>query len=132
MKQKTSSAKIGLITTCLLLVPILGWAQYGSNPPAADNTEMNKRDESRDTLLSENQAQASKNDAELTRLIRKELTNDKQLSIYSQNIKIMTINGNVTLRGPVHTNKEKAEVQKYAQKVVGRANINNEIEVTNK
>jgi hyperosmotically inducible protein len=59
------------------------------------------------TLLSENQAQTSKSDVELTRLIWKELTNDKLLSVYAQNIKFITIHGNVTLRGPVHTNKEK-------------------------
>lgn len=95
----------------------------------ADNTAVNQRDKSTTQVTADTQAKTAKEDVELTRLIRQELMKDKNLSTYAQNIKIVTVEGVATLRGPVHSLEEKNKVGDHAKKIVGRAQILNELEV---
>jgi osmotically-inducible protein OsmY len=67
-------------------------------------------------------------DLELTRQIRQALTEDDSLSTAAKNIKIITINGNVTLRGPVETLKERSRIVEKA-KALGHSRVDNQLEV---
>lgn len=95
---------------------------------APDNTGRNVRDRSGDTLTpgdqSENQA-----DLTLTREIRRGLMADKSLSTDAKNVKVITINGVVTLRGPVNTEKEKSTIEAKAQSIAGTSNVDSQLEV---
>jgi hyperosmotically inducible periplasmic protein len=73
----------------------------------------------------------SKSDVELTRQIRHAVVKDSSLSTMAQNVKIISANGNVTLRGPVKTEAEKDSIASKAQAIAGADRVNNELEVKN-
>ena len=96
----------------------------------ADSTEKNVRDKDNATLTPTDQAQGSKHDVDMTRRIRKSLMADKTLSTNAQNIKIVTLNGRATLRGPVKDVGEQERILKKARKVVGGKHVENQLDVT--
>lgn len=95
----------------------------------ADNTKKNVRDRDDATLTPPDQAQGTPKDVDTTRLIRKSLVKDKSLSTNAKNVKIVTLNGRVTLRGPVNNDAEKKRVLTKAQKVAGPKNVKSELEI---
>lgn len=103
----------------------------GSNSPgnyAPDNTGRNQRDRSAGTLTPEDQG-GSASDREITRQIRRAITSDSQYSTTAGNIKIITQNGKVTLRGPVKTADEQQALADLAKKVQGVSSVDNQLEV---
>ncbi|MBI2689343.1 MAG: BON domain-containing protein [Acidobacteria bacterium] len=97
-----------------------------AQPP--DNTKRNQQDRSGSTETADKQSNA-KHDLELTRMIRREITNDAQMSTYAKNVKIVAKDGKVTLRGPVNTQEEKMAIETIAKKHAGDASVENLIEV---
>jgi hyperosmotically inducible periplasmic protein len=95
---------------------------------AADNTALNKRDKSGDTLTAGDQGN-NETDRELARNIRREITKNKELSTTAKNIKIIVADGKVTLRGPVKTAEEKNLIASTAGKVQGASAVDNQLEV---
>jgi len=93
-----------------------------------DNTGRNVRDRSDATLTSGDQAETQA-DVEVTRRIRRALTSNDQLSTDAKNIKVVTQNGKVTLRGPVKTEEERRTIASVAQQQAGTATIDNQLEV---
>jgi osmotically-inducible protein OsmY len=94
----------------------------------ADNTGKNVRDRD-DSALTADQQSNSKGDVDITREIRRQIVNDKALSTSAHNVKIVTVDGVVTLRGPVVSSKEKAVIGDTAKKVTGVSKVDNELEV---
>jgi hyperosmotically inducible protein len=86
------------------------------------------RDREGDTLTPGDQS-SNKADVELTRRIREAVVDDKSLSTSAHNIKIITINGVVTLRGPVASAQEKTKIAETAQKLAGAKQVENQLEV---
>lgn len=68
-------------------------------------------------------------DRALTAQIRKSIIADKTLSMYAHNVKIITINGMVTLKGPVKSDAEKQTVADLATKAAGADKVTNSITV---
>ena len=99
-------------------------ADTGTSP---DNTRLNARDRSGDTLTPGDQAE-NQQDLEITRRIRRAITSDDQLSQDAKNIKIVTANGKVTLRGPVKNEQERKAIESIAQQTQG-ATVDNQLEV---
>jgi osmotically-inducible protein OsmY len=97
----------------------------------ADNTAKNERDRSGETQTSGDQSNSSA-DLKTTQAIRQALMKDSELSATSKNIKIITNNGHVTLRGPVKNAQEKAKIDQLAKSAAGSAQIEDQLEVTNK
>jgi hyperosmotically inducible periplasmic protein len=102
----------------------------GSKSQDADNTGRNVRDRSDSTLTPGDQGN-SKQDIEITRQIRRALTSNRQLSTSAKNIKIITVDGKVTLRGPVNNSQEKQDIEAAAKKAGGN-NIDNQLEIKTK
>jgi len=94
----------------------------------ADNTARNERDRNAATQLPTDQAE-NEADREISANVRKAVVADDSLSINAQNIKIVTSNGNVTLRGPVKTEREKEGIEAKAKQVAGVHGVNNLLEV---
>ena len=92
-----------------------------------DNTAINERDRSdaAKTPLDQNENQ---NDIDTTASIRKQVV-DSELSVNAQNVKIITQDGNVTLRGPVATADEKLRIEAIARKVAGETKVSSQIEI---
>lgn len=102
----------------------------GQEPaPKPDNTRANQADRTADRTTADQQKN-NKSDRETTRQIRKALVGDKSLSTYAHNVKVISQNGTVTLKGPVKTEDEKKAVESKAAEVAGASNIKSEITVT--
>jgi osmotically-inducible protein OsmY len=93
-----------------------------------DNTAINERDRSNDTQTSGDQSNSSA-DLKITQAIRQALMKDGELSTSAKNVKVITENGQVTLRGPVKTVQEKAKVDQLAKSAAGGANIVDQLDV---
>ena len=95
---------------------------------APDNTGRNVRDRGGDTVTPGDQSN-NKTDLNLTQQIRKAVMADKSLSTNAKNVKIITANGMVTLRGPVNTPQEKAAIEAKAQGIAGTNNVDSQLEI---
>ena len=93
----------------------------------ADNTGKNTRDRDDQSQTATDQSNDPA-DIKITADIRKMVVKDDSLSMMAKNVKIITIDGVVTLRGPVETEKEKAAIEKHA-KQAGAKTITNELEI---
>ena len=94
----------------------------------ADNTRINVRDRQNQTLTPLNQGN-SKADVATTAQIRKEILAAKNMSVNAQNVKIITIDGQVTLRGPVNTAGEKRLIGEIADRSTHSGDVDNQLEV---
>ena len=98
---------------------------------APDNTKVNRRDRNGATATADQQ-KGNRSDAEITREIRRSITQDKGLSTYAKNVKVITNGGNVTLRGPVRSEEEKKSIGAKADSIAGADHVKNELEVATK
>jgi hyperosmotically inducible periplasmic protein len=96
---------------------------------APDNTGKNVRDRQPTAKTADQQSNA-KADVETTQRIRKAIVADKSLSTNAHNVKVITRDGKVTLKGPVQTAAEKQTVEAKAAEIAGAANVTNELSVT--
>jgi hyperosmotically inducible periplasmic protein len=94
-------------------------------PQAPDNTKKNKDQ----TSPTADQQKMNASDREITQKIRKAINEDKSLSTYAHNIKIITQDGKVTLRGPVRSEDEKNNLQAKAVAGAGQENVTNQLEI---
>jgi hyperosmotically inducible periplasmic protein len=94
----------------------------------ADNTKMNKGDASKDSTTADQQ-KMNPTDRTITQKIRAEIMKDKSLSTYAHNVKIITQDGKVTLKGPVRTQEEKAAVESKATTIAGDGNVTSQIDI---
>ena len=102
---------------------------YNTNRYDADNTGINVRDRSSNTRTSESQLE-NEGDRTLTQRIRQAIMSDDHLSTKAKNIKVITINGVVTLRGPVMNSEEKNAIERAVRRIQGVSRIDNQLEVT--
>jgi len=103
------------------------FAQSSVNP-SADNSAMNERDRGHANLTAMDQSNKPA-DLSISREIRKAVVEDADLSTEAKNVKIITIDGAVTLRGPVKNAEEKADIENKAVRVAGQGNVHNQLEV---
>lgn len=68
-------------------------------------------------------------DLRITREIRKSLVGDDTLSINAKNVKVITVQGVVTIRGPVKNQSEKNAVEMYVRQIAADRTVNNLLEV---
>jgi hyperosmotically inducible periplasmic protein len=115
-----------LVLTCLSTVTLAAMAADDKTKP--DNTAINERDRSRETQTSGDQSNSSA-DLKITQAIRQALMKDSELSTTAKNIKIITDNGQVTLRGPVKNAQEKAKIDQLARSAAGGAKIDDQLDV---
>lgn len=90
----------------------------------ADNTGVNKNSEP-----TADQAKNNKSDREIMQNIRKSIVDDKSLSTYAHNVKVISQHGKVTLRGPVRSDDERRSVAAKAEEVAGSGNVVNQLSV---
>ena len=121
----------------LLLMSIAGslWAQMGSTSPQdqpADNTKVNERDRSKDEPTADQQKE-TRSDLDVAKQIRRAFVNDKSLSTYGHNVKVIVKDGTVTLKGPVRSEEEKRTIEAKAAEVAGGSDkVTSELQVAAK
>jgi len=95
---------------------------------APDNSGTNVRDRNDQTKTAGDQSE-NEADRTISQNIRQALTADDSLSTNGKNAKVITIDGKVTLRGPVKSDQEKAAIAAKAQQVAGVKNVDNQLEI---
>jgi len=118
---------MALIVSAVFLVNIPG----ACLAQPADNTKINKRDASPKELTADQQGE-TKEDREITQKIRQAVVDDKSLSTYAHNVKIITVGGMVTLKGPVRSEEEKRVIEEKAAQIAGKGKIKSEIDIAPK
>jgi len=93
-----------------------------------DNSKINERDRNDETLTPGDQSNTEA-DRDITQKIRKSIVKDKSLSTVAKNVKIITVDGKVTLRGPVNSETEKKQISDIATKVAAADHVDNQLEV---
>jgi hyperosmotically inducible protein len=124
-------ARTLLCTGLLLGVGVLARAQdvtSQQSPSSADNTKTNQRDRSASAPTADQQKE-NRSDRDITKQIRQSIMKDKSLSTYAHNIKIVTQNGQVTLKGPVRTEDEKRALETKAAEVAGQDKVSSELDI---
>jgi hyperosmotically inducible periplasmic protein len=96
--------------------------------PAPDNTKTNKRDRDKSSPTADRQ-KMNATDRDLAKRTRSAIMDDKSLSTYAHNIKIVAQDGKVTLKGPVRSDEEKSAIEAKATEVAGAGNVINQLEV---
>jgi hyperosmotically inducible periplasmic protein len=111
------------LSTSLAAAPLP--ARVKDQQPAPDNTKTNK-DQGSPTA---DQQKMNPADRAISQKIRQAIQADNSLSTYAHNIKIITRDGKVTLRGPVKSEDEKTRLGEKAVEVAGADNVTNNLRV---
>lgn len=129
------SLKFGFSAFALSLVMSLGSslanAQDSSPAPAPDNTKVNQRDRDKAEATADQQKE-NRSDRDITRDIRRSIMQDKSLSTYAHNVKVISQNGMVTLKGPVRSEDEKNMIESKAAEIAGKDKVTSQLEVKSK
>ena len=125
--------RVLVMTMSFLACGMLPRAFAQSAPPipaatAPDNSGINTRDRANNAITAGEQSGA-KSDLRLTAQIRRAIVKDKSLSMMAHNVKIISNNGAVTLRGPVKSDEEKSTVAAKAQAIAGADKVDDRLEV---
>jgi len=98
---------------------------------AADNTIQNRGETESSAVTPLDQGE-SELDLKITQTIRQSIMDDQSLSTNAHNIKIVTKDGRVVLRGPVDSQDEKNRIQAVADRVAGANQVQNDLEIAPK
>ncbi len=114
------STKANIFTFALLSASLVGpvYAQSTDPQTKPDNTAVNKRDQNPGEATADQQ-KMNASDRALTAKIRKAVIADKNLSSYAHNVKIISQNGTVTLKGPVRSDDEVTSIMAMATEGAG-------------
>jgi hyperosmotically inducible periplasmic protein len=99
--------------------------QQGTSP---DNTKTNAQDRDKASPTADQQKD-NRSDREITQQIRQSIMKDKSLSTYGHNVKVITQNGQVTLKGPVRSDDEKKAIEAKATEVAGENRVTSELNI---
>jgi hypothetical protein len=137
MKEIIMSKRLGLVMSALTAGLLLmtgavlaeqDTALYLAADSALENTERNVRDKDDKTLTPEDQKE-TESDINITAAIRQAVVSNESLSVNAHNVKIITRNGVVTLRGPVENEAENMNLQAIARQTPGVTQVDNQLEI---
>ena len=126
--------KTPLVFTILLLACGALPSAFAQSPKAMptgvapDNSGVNVRDRASNAMTASEQSN-SKGDVALTSEIRRAIVKDDSLSMMAHNVKIIAVNGEVTLRGPVKSEQERTTIVSKAQAIAGTDKVDNRLEI---
>jgi hyperosmotically inducible protein len=123
-----SATRSSVLTFCAAAV--LGIALFATPALAQqpDNSKNNQGDGNNGAMTAQSQKE-NPADRAISQKIRKSIMQDKSLSTYAHNIKIVTMDGKVTLKGPVRSDDEKSAINAKAVEVAGADNVTNNLEI---
>jgi len=114
-----------VLGTALMAGPL---PRQDAQQPAPDNSKTNKRDRDKSSPTADRQ-KMNATDRDLAKRTRSAIMEDKSLSTYAHNIKIVAQDGKVTLKGPVRSDEEKSAIEAKATEIAGAGNVINQLEV---
>ncbi len=131
MNRKSRYGNFLRLSLLLLGCGVLVLAQEptkASPSPDSDNTKMNQRDRNPNELTADQQ-HANRSDRDITQQIRQAIVAEKSWSQYAHNVKVITQNGQVTLKGPVRSDDEKRAIEAKAAEIAGEGKVTSELTV---
>ena len=120
--MKTSNLHEALQSVLAITACAIAFSAFSLNYAVADTNQE----------FSADQQSSDKSDVAITRKIRQDLIKDRDLSVDAHNVKIITSNGMVTLKGPVQSIQEKSTIEHKAQAVAGTDNVHDQLEIARK
>ena len=119
-----------LVFGVLLLMagPVFSVSAQQEKQPAPDHTKTNQGDTIKNATTADQQ-KMNPADRETTKKIRSALVDDKSLSTYAHNVKIITTDRMVTLKGPVRSEDEQSAIEAKARQIAGDSNVTNNLTV---
>jgi len=120
------AALAGVLVSGLALNP--AWSQNTQSPPQPDNSRVNKQDRAQGGVTADQQKD-NRSDRDITQQIRKSVIADKSLSSYAHNVKIITQNGAVTVKGPVRSEDERKAILAKAEEAAGQGKVTDQLSV---
>lgn|ERR1700723_615557 len=131
MYRAKHAAVSALIVMAFMVAGALTRSQAQSTEPQStspDNTKTNAQD--RDKVApTADQQKDNRSDREITQQIRQSLVKDKSLSTDGHNVKVVTQNGQVTLKGPVRSDDEKKTIEAKATEIAGENKVTSELNI---
>jgi osmotically-inducible protein OsmY len=135
MTKRHATSRLALLLALAVGVPAIAadptptqkFPEEASEQPA-DNTGRNLRDRDGSTLTPADQS-GDAADRELVQKIRQEVVADDSLSTLAHNVKIVSQDGVVTLRGPVRSDAEREQIVATAERYAGSGKVHNQLEV---
>lgn len=128
MQQPVAKRTLLALLAATILTAAPAWTAAQTPQAPADNTKVNTRDRAK-TAVTADQQKENAADRTTTQNIRKALMKDTSLSSYAHNIKVVTQDGQVTLKGPVRSEEEKKTVEAKAIEVAGEGKVINQITI---
>ena len=125
---RSSLLAVLALSGCFALV---AFQDAGTSSTPADNTTVNQRDRNKSEPTADQQKN-NQSDLDLTKQIRRALLKDKSLSTNAHNVKIISQNGMVTLKGPVNSDTEKQAVEAKAAEIAGADKVSSDLQVASK
>ena len=116
---------LGLLAPGVSMMAVPAARNQDTQQTAPDNTKKNKDQ----TAPTADQQKVNPTDRVITQKIRKAVHDDTSLSTYAHNIKIITQDGKVTLKGPVRSEDERSNVEAKAAAVAGAGNVTNQLTI---
>lgn len=120
-----NTVTVAITSFLLAAMPALTFAAQQSPP---DNTRVNQRDRSANQPTAD-QGKNNRSDRDIMKDIRKSVVDDKSLSTYAHNVKIISQNGKVTLKGVCRSDEERRSVRLKAEHVAGEGNVRDDMSV---
>jgi osmotically-inducible protein OsmY len=108
-------------------VPAMIHAQDQDQTPSQHAPDNSARNKHHDTTA--DQQKDNRSDRDITQQIRRAIVSDRSLSTYGHNVKVITEDGAVTLKGPVHSEEEKRAIGEKAAEVAGHDKVTNELTI---
>ena len=120
--------KHSMVLAAALAVSLCGASFAQTTAP--DNSKANASSDNSTNKMSTADGQSNNaTDISISQQIRKSVIADKTLSMYAHNVKIVTVNGSVTLNGVVRNDQERDAVGAKAAAVVGQGKVTNALTV---
>jgi hyperosmotically inducible protein len=117
-----------VVATAALVGALLAPAFSAGAQTVPDNTKTNQQDRAKGAATADQQKENA-SDREITQKIRQSVMDDKSLSTYAHNVKVIAQDGQVTLKGPVRSENEKKTVEAKAVEVAGAGHVSNQITI---
>jgi hyperosmotically inducible protein len=133
MKNSTRASWLA-IPALLIGVSAIGQTNSAQRSPATsdavapDNSKTNRLDTSNRAATSDDQKNNAA-DLDLVKRIRQSVMADKDLSTYGHNVKIVAVNGTVTLNGVVRNADEKTRIGQKAVAIAGKMHVVDDLKV---
>jgi len=126
--RMSKSKSLPLFAGLILGIWLSASPRIGAQQNAPDNTKTNQGDANKGAATADQQKMNAA-DRNISKEIRSSIMKDKSLSTYAHNIKIVTQDGKVTLKGPVRSEDERATIESKAVAIAGANNVTNQLEV---